>query len=240
MDVARARRRPPPQYADRDALLVREERLTFGELDRLSNAFARDLRRRGVAAGERVVVMTANRPEFVIAVYAISKLGAAAVLVSPAWKSREVGHALRDHRAASCDCRRGTAQLLRAAAGNGCGSSMSTILDPGRGGCARGSAAAPDPGPVARATRPSWSSAPGRPACPRRSATPTLHRARRRLTGWRRSASAPDDRFQVATPPSHILGLLNLLAAAAGRAPPCGCIVGSTSTRCCAGSRRSG
>ncbi|MGH2474257.1 MAG: long-chain fatty acid--CoA ligase, partial [Candidatus Limnocylindrales bacterium] len=24
----------------------------------------------------------------------------------------------------------------------------------------------------------------------------------------------PDDRFQVATPPSHILGLLNLLAAA--------------------------
>src|SRR3982751_6971306 len=28
----------------------------------------------------------------------------------------------------------------------------------------------------------------------------------------------PDDRFQVATPPSHILGLLNLLAAAAAGA----------------------
>jgi acyl-CoA synthetase (AMP-forming)/AMP-acid ligase II len=30
--------------------------------------------------------MMANRVEFIVAVYAISKLGAAAVLVSPAWK----------------------------------------------------------------------------------------------------------------------------------------------------------
>ncbi len=50
----------------------------------------------------------------------------------------------------------------------------------------------------------------------------------------------PDDRFQVATPPSHILGLLNLLAAVVGRAPPCGCTGGSTSTRSCAASSPSG
>ena len=45
-------------------------------------------------AGDRVALMTTNRVEFVIAVYAVSKLGAAAVLLSPAWKSTEVRHAL--------------------------------------------------------------------------------------------------------------------------------------------------
>ena len=49
---------------------------------------------RGVGAGDRVAVMMANRVEFIVAVYATSKLGAAAVLLSPAWKSVEVGHAL--------------------------------------------------------------------------------------------------------------------------------------------------
>src|SRR5208283_1093503 len=44
--------------------------------------------------GDRVAVMTTNRVEFVIAVHAISKLGAAAVLLSPAWKAAEVEHAL--------------------------------------------------------------------------------------------------------------------------------------------------
>ena len=54
-----------------------------------------------------------------------------------------------------------------------------------------------------------------------------------------RWASGHDDRFQVATPPSHILGLLNLLAAAAAE-PPSGCTADSTSTRSSAGSKRSG
>jgi long-chain acyl-CoA synthetase len=38
--------------------------------------------------------MTANRVEFVIAVHAISTLGVATVLLSPAWKAAEVQHAL--------------------------------------------------------------------------------------------------------------------------------------------------
>lgn len=38
--------------------------------------------------------MSSNRPEFVAAVLAIWRLGAAAVLISPAWKPDEVDHAL--------------------------------------------------------------------------------------------------------------------------------------------------
>ena len=47
---------------------------------------------------------------------------------------------------------------------------------------------------------------------------PPLDRPRHRALVSRRSGLGPDDRFQVATPPSHILGLLNLLAAAAAGA----------------------
>ena len=45
-----------------------------------------------------------------------------------------------------------------------------------------------------------------------------VHRPGDRSTGSSRSGLGHDDRFQVATPPSHILGLLNLLAAAAAGA----------------------
>ena len=38
--------------------------------------------------------MSSNRPEFVVALRAIWRLGAAAVLLSPAWKQTEVTHAL--------------------------------------------------------------------------------------------------------------------------------------------------
>ena len=38
--------------------------------------------------------MSSNRPEFVVALRAIWRLGAAVVLISPAWKPDEVRHAL--------------------------------------------------------------------------------------------------------------------------------------------------
>src|SRR5882724_10361652 len=52
------------------------------------------LEHRGVRPGERVALMSSNRPEFVIALRAIWRLGASAVLLSPAWKRAEVEHAL--------------------------------------------------------------------------------------------------------------------------------------------------
>ena len=82
------------RFGDRDAVRAGAEQWSFRELDGLSNAFARHLTGRGVDAGDRVAVMMANRVEFVVAVHAISKLGAAAVLLSPAWKTVEVGHAV--------------------------------------------------------------------------------------------------------------------------------------------------
>ena len=69
-----------------------------------------------------------------------------------------------------------------------------------------------------RPTSRCWCSARARPGCPRRCATRTPRWATPPATGSQTLGLGPDDRFQVATPPSHILGLLNLLAAASAGA----------------------
>src|ERR1700729_1815954 len=79
---------------DHVAVLAGDDRWTYGELDRAANALAQHLAARGVGRGDRVAVMTSNRPEFVVAVHAASKLGAAPVMLNSSWKALEVGTAV--------------------------------------------------------------------------------------------------------------------------------------------------
>src|SRR5262245_36323053 len=86
--------RAAARFGDRAAVHFGDEYLTFAELDARGVAFAQHLASRGVAPGQRVAMMLTNRPEFGIAAYGISRAGAAAVLLSPAWKAFEVDHAV--------------------------------------------------------------------------------------------------------------------------------------------------
>lgn len=76
------------------ALVFEDRHLRQSELDVLTDRLAATLRKRGVGAGQRVALMASNRPEFIVAIEAIWRVGAAAVLISPAWKGAEVEHAL--------------------------------------------------------------------------------------------------------------------------------------------------
>jgi crotonobetaine/carnitine-CoA ligase len=53
-----------------------EASVTYGEADELSDRLAAGLARRGVQRGDRVLVMTGNRLEFVLTWFALNKLGA--------------------------------------------------------------------------------------------------------------------------------------------------------------------
>jgi long-chain acyl-CoA synthetase len=221
--------RAADRFGDRDAVLAGDERWTFGDLDGLANAFARHLAARGVTAGGRVAIMTTNRVEFVVAVHAVSKLGASSVLLSPAWKAVEVDHALglTGPRHAVADGP--AAGLLAERLGNDAVTDLDdreAVVD-ALGG-ERGRPAAGDGPAGTRGEAPGGSSfgppagtddailvfSSGTTGLPK--AVRHTHASIGRATEhWATALGlGPDDRFQVATPPSHILGLLNLLAAA--------------------------
>jgi acyl-CoA synthetase (AMP-forming)/AMP-acid ligase II len=199
------------RFGDGDAVRAGDERWSFAELEGLSNAFARHLADSGVVAGDRVAVMMANRVEFVVVVQAISKLGAASVLLSPAWKAVEVGHAVeRTAPVRAVADGDGTAVL-----GQALGADRVTDLDDGfvrTTALAASRERVPTTG-VSDADDSVLVFSSGTTGLPK--AVRHTHRSLSCATAhWVRALGlGADDRFQVATPPSHILGLLNLLAA---------------------------
>ncbi len=201
------------RHGERLALSFEDERFTFRELDGLSNAMAHLLAARGVAAGQRVALMCSNRPEFCFALFGVLKLGASVVMISPAWKEAEIAHAASLTTPSVAVCDGDTAIRLRG------------IMDPASvvhlddddvfATLLAGSAQRP-------VIEQDWdrtesvlvfsSGTTGLPKAVRHThatmGAATLH--------WASALGlTTDDRFQVATPPFHILGLLNLFAAVA-------------------------
>ncbi len=155
--------------------------------------------------------MTSNRPEFVAAVLGISRIGAAAVLVNAVWKRLEVEEALRLTRPRYAIGEDPGIALLAPLLGSdrcidldGSARTASRPTDPigesdaGNGGGARDAVLVFSSGTT------------DRPKAVRH----THHSISVGIRHWCQALDlGHSDRFQVATPPSHILGLLNLLAA---------------------------
>jgi acyl-CoA synthetase (AMP-forming)/AMP-acid ligase II len=197
---------------DATAIVAGEDRWTWAELDGLANAGARHLRALGVGPGDRVAVMLTNRVEVPIVVHAVSKLGAAAVMVSPAWKAAEVTHALSL-----------TTPVLGIADGSGVevlGGSLSSVVDvEAEPALLAGDRSPPEPVAIAPTDESVLVFSSGTTGMPK--AVRHTHASMAVAADhWVRALGlGPTDRLQIATPPSHILGLLNLLAAAAAGVP---------------------
>ncbi|MFH8977525.1 class I adenylate-forming enzyme family protein [Streptomyces sp. NPDC017890] len=102
--LVHALRRAAAVAPDRAFLAYFDGRLTYREVDELSDSVAGHLAARGLERGERVAVLMQNSPHFVLAVLGAWKAGAVVVPVNPMYKSGEVGHVLRDGEVAALIC----------------------------------------------------------------------------------------------------------------------------------------
>src|SRR5207253_10484369 len=92
-DVMRATAARMP---DRRAITFNDRAISFGEFEQLSNRLANGLAGLGIESGDRVGLYLPNSPEYEVAFYAISKLGAIACPMNPSYREREITYQLTD------------------------------------------------------------------------------------------------------------------------------------------------
>ncbi|MGW7381665.1 class I adenylate-forming enzyme family protein [Streptomyces sp. NPDC054794] len=102
--LVHALRRAVAEAPDRTFLAYFDARLSYREVDELSDSVAAHLAARGLERGDRVAVLLQNSPHFVLAVLGAWKAGATVVPVNPMYKSGEVAHVLRDGEVTALIC----------------------------------------------------------------------------------------------------------------------------------------
>ena len=91
VDVVKASAAERPRHP---AVLFKGARLSYGELNGLSDGFAAWLAARGVVKGDRVALIMPNCPQVIIAQLGVWKAGAVAVPLNPLSSEEELAHAL--------------------------------------------------------------------------------------------------------------------------------------------------
>ena len=88
--------RTAKKYPDRTSFIFMGRKISYAELDKLTDRFANGLRDIGVKAGDRVALILPNIPQIIIAYFAIWRLGATPVPNNPLYTDRELLHQLND------------------------------------------------------------------------------------------------------------------------------------------------
>ena len=83
-------------FPDSQALYFEGFRLTYKELDELVDQFATGLSKLGIKKGDIVGIDLPNVPQFVIAFYALQRLGATANPIIPLHRFVEIVHQIND------------------------------------------------------------------------------------------------------------------------------------------------
>ena len=90
------------QYADRTAIIDRDSRFTYAEVDRVSDRLALNLLDAGLAPLDRVVVQLPNVIEFVYLYFALQKIGCIPIAALASHRYLEVSQFVRLSGASAC------------------------------------------------------------------------------------------------------------------------------------------
>ena len=86
-------------YADKTALIVNDERMSYRELNETSGRVAHHLQRMGIGTGDVVGVMLDRSPSLLVTLIAVLKAGAAYVPVDPEYPHDRIAFMLTDSAA---------------------------------------------------------------------------------------------------------------------------------------------
>ena len=81
-------------YPDTEAVVAGDERLSFADLDRISESIAHGLVARGIVKGDRVAIAMRNCPSWVVSYMGVVKAGAVATLLNGWWEAHEMEHGI--------------------------------------------------------------------------------------------------------------------------------------------------
>ncbi|MBN1834186.1 MAG: long-chain fatty acid--CoA ligase [Deltaproteobacteria bacterium] len=84
------------RWKDRTCTIYLDGQLTYGELKDKVDAFAAALAARGIKKGDRIIISLPSSPQFMVAYYALMKLGAVVVMLNPLSSQREIFFKFKD------------------------------------------------------------------------------------------------------------------------------------------------
>jgi long-chain acyl-CoA synthetase len=101
MNIAQSLERSAYHHPERTALVFRDRRWTYRELDGEASRLAAGLAGLGIQPGERVGLHLPNWPEFVFAYYAATKVGAVPLSLNVTYRAEELRYIVNDGEAAA-------------------------------------------------------------------------------------------------------------------------------------------
>ena len=84
------------QYGEREYLIYQDERYSYAQTHKYTAAIANWLQQQGVKPGDRVAIAMRNYPEWMMAYWAITSMGAVVVGMNAWWVPQEMHYALTD------------------------------------------------------------------------------------------------------------------------------------------------
>jgi long-chain acyl-CoA synthetase len=99
-------------HGERLFTIYEDERISFEASFRAGAALAAELQRRGIGKGDRVALAMVNLPEWPMAFFAITALGAIAVPLNAWWTGAELEYGLADSGARALICDAGRAERI--------------------------------------------------------------------------------------------------------------------------------
>lgn len=124
-------RRSVAAHGDKPFLIEDGRATTYRAIDAASNRLAHGLAARGVAVGDTVLMMMANRADVIVLWLALAKLGAVEVPVNSAYRGGVLAHIVNDSRATILVCSRDFLERIAAIAGQITGLERIVVHDPG-------------------------------------------------------------------------------------------------------------